>query len=474
MLRFIIFILFVVITDVKAKDKKDSNNLQAGKLLETTMKTIESKPDEKNVKKIDDKKEKGKETIELKHEDFLPFAKALISQKKYDAAENILTIKPYNVLELELERLNLLAEVYKGRGQLDKAEETYRFILDFQPNLSPIRLKLAEIAFMKGNFVSADYHFKLVLTNKNIPDAVRQNINMVRYLIRRNKNWNVWVDFGIAPDTNFNNTSYNKSFYHPIWGYLYLPDPEMVIGFNTAAGLNYEFKLGNSWQIRNELVIQKNTYNKSEYNDLYLGYTVGPKFVYKRGEVFVSLATNKQYFAGKPYSYSIGGRLSNSFDITDKLSNSITFAYSPIYLNESPEDNKKIYSANYMFSYGLNASQYLVFKNRYSWNKYDNPDYNSYNSKSFSIGFGSNLFWGFSAYIEPNITFTNYTKPLLLFSKDNRKDFAYTFNLSLSNNKISFLGFTPNISIGYINNTSNIKQKAYKKPTFEFSINQRL
>ncbi len=473
MFKFIVLILFFLSVNVKAEEIKDANNIEAGKLVATTMKAVENKESEKKEEKQEAENTKDKkDTIELKHEDFLPLAKVLISKKKYDEAEKILTIEPYNVLELELERLNLLAEVYKGKGQLDKAEETYRFILDFQPNLTPIRLKLAEIAFMKGNFVSADYHFKLVLTDKDVPDTVRQNINMVRYLIRKNKNWNVWVDFGIAPDTNFNNTSYNKCITILGLELCNKSEEELVIGFNTAAGLNYELKFGNNWQIRNEFIIQKNTYNKPEYNDLYLAYNVGPKFVHKRGETFLSLTTNKQYFDGKPYSYSIGGRLSNTFDITDKLSNSVSIAYSPIYFSESPEQDKKIYSANYAFSYSLNASQYLMLKNRYNWNKPNNPKYIGNNSKSFSIGFGTSLFWGFSAYMEPSITFTDYSKAF--FSKGKRKDITYKYDLSLSNNKISFWGFTPNIGIGYIYNTSNSSIKEYKKPTFEFSINQRL
>lgn len=466
MSKFVIFILCFFVFDVKAEDRKDSNNIEVGKLVEQTMKSVESKENEKP-----DTKDK-KEVVELKHEDLLPLAKMLISKKKYDEAEKVLTIEPYNVLELELERLNLLAEVYKGKNQLDKAEETYRFILDFQPNLTPIRLKLAEISFMKGNWVSADYHFKLVLADKDVPDTVRQNINMVRYLIRKNKNWNVWVDFGIAPDTNFNNISYNKCITINGLELCNTSKEELVIGFNTSAGLNYELKLSNNWQIRNEFIVQKNTYNKPEYNDLYLGYTVGPKFVHKRGEVFLSLVTNKQYFDGKPYSYSIGGRLSNSFDITDKLSNSVSFAYSPLYFNDEPEQNKKTYSASYVFSYSLNASQYLVLKNRYNWNKPDNPKYIGNDSNSFAVGFGTNLFWGFNAYLEPSITFTDYNKPFL--TKTNRKDITYRYNLSLSNNKVSLWGFVPNIGIGYIYNTSNSAVKEYKKPTFEFSINQRL
>ena len=86
-----------------------------------------------------------KTIISMSHEQVLNFAKDLIAQGKFEDARKALLVKPYNIRELEIERLYLLALVATKEQKYDEAIEIYRFILDYEPNVANIRFRLAEL-----------------------------------------------------------------------------------------------------------------------------------------------------------------------------------------------------------------------------------------------------------------------------------------------------------------------------------------
>lgn len=417
--------------------------------------------------------------IKLKDADLLTISKDLISKNNIDDAEKILNAKPYNQLELEIERLYILAEIYNRKGNLKKSEEIYRYILNYQPNLTNIRLSLAKLYYKQENWYRADYHFRLALTDKTLPPEVKDNINTALYFIRQNKNWNLWFNFGLTPDNNINNGQTGKQCINSPWGILCntLPPPERAIGLNSAIGLNYEYKLSDNLRLRNELSIQKNTYDKKQYNDLYLSYNFGPKYVYKKGETFLALTTNRRYAASKYYSYSIGAKLDTNYDITNKLNGSIGLAYSPTFFVEYGDSlNSNSYSINYSLNYNINAKRYILFKNGYDFDRPKDTKYSN-NRINYAIGFGTLMPYGFSLYIEPSISHTfynneNYFVKDFAYKKLKEKDLTERYSISISNNKIDFYGFTPNLSFTFTKKHSNIWQKEYKKSSIEFNMKQ--
>ena len=90
-----------------------------------------------------------------------------------------------------------------------------------------------------------------------------------------------------------------------------LPDPEKAVGFNVSFGANYEFKLSDNWRLRNEFMVYNSSYDKSEYDDLYLAYNVGGRYIFKGGEVFTGLAMNRRWLDHTPYSYSVGVKVNS-------------------------------------------------------------------------------------------------------------------------------------------------------------------
>lgn len=435
-------------------------------------------PEEKEESQKNDKSDE--KVLKLNPVQIINLAKKLIEEKKYDAAMVFLTKSPFNVRELEIERLHLIASIYIAEGKLDDAIEIYRFILDYQPNIPSIRLKLAELYLMQGSYYKADYHFRLAATDKNLPEEVQKNIAMALYFVRQNKNWNFWFNFGAAPDNNVNNATGGEQCinYYGLILCNQLADKEKAVGFNVAFGGNYELKLSDRWRLRNEAVIYNSTYNKSEYDDLYLSYVLGPKYVWGRGEVFTGLTMSRRWLDHQPYNKTLGGRVDLDYDITKHLSAALSTYFTPTYYDDYHNLlDGDVYGVRARLFYTFDASKYLAFKFGFEKENTEEKMYAN-NKKSYGIGFGVELPYGFSMYVEPSILFTDY--------KDERpvvKDYSYVYikeaditrkyMLNLSNRNIKFWGFVPTLTYTYTDKSSNIWQKEYAKSTVEFTVNQR-
>ncbi|MBR1544671.1 MAG: DUF560 domain-containing protein [Alphaproteobacteria bacterium] len=463
LISFIVIFNFFTLP-IYALDKVESSK------TENTEKKVEA---DKNIVEKDGK-------IILNPVQIINLAKKFIEDKNYDGARVLLTKSPFNVKELEIERLHLIATIDVAEGKIDDAIEIYRFILDYQPNIPSIRLKLAELYLYQGSYYKADYHFRLAATDKTLPEEVQKNIAMALYFVRQNKNWNFWFNFGAAPDNNVNNATGGEQCinYYGMILCNQLSDKEKAVGFNVSFGGNYEFKLSDRWRIRNEAVVYNSTYNKSEYDDLYLGYVIGPKYVWQRGDVFTGITMSRRWLDHQPYNKTLGGRIDLDYDFTKHLSGAISTYYTPTDYDDYGEYlDGDLRGVRTRLFYTFDASKYIALKFGYEKENTEERIYSN-TKKSYGIGFGAELPYGFSMYLEPSILYTNYDKERSVvkdyaFVDIKEKDITRKYALSLSNRNIKFWGFVPTLTYVYTDKSSNIWQKEYSKSTVEFTVNQR-
>ena len=185
-------------------------------------------------------------TIELNVVQVIQLAGNFVEQGKFETAQDILNHVPQTGnLALETERWFLLAQIASRTGDIDNAIQIYRKILNDQPDLARVRFELAVCYMHQHKWRRADYHLRLAMAGKDLPDNVRQLMNYYRWVIRQNKNWNVWFNFGAAPDNNVNNSIGGEECVMTMFGLMCrnLAEPEKAIGANLTLGGNYEFKL---------------------------------------------------------------------------------------------------------------------------------------------------------------------------------------------------------------------------------------
>lgn len=424
-------------------------------------------------------------TLTMTALDAVKLAGRLVDTGDYEHANQILIMMPEtNNLPVEIERWYLIAQIAQRSGDYDTAIKIYRKILDDQPDLVKIRYELALCYMAKKQWYRADYHLRLAMAGADIPPNVKQAMMYYRWVARQNKNWNVWFNFGAAPDNNVNQASGERLC--GLWngwfsGCSNSTKPEEAIGYNVVLGGNYEFKLSENWRWKNEANVYSNMYDKKEYDDLYLSASTGPRYVWERGDVWLAGIAARRWYGREEYNWSAGLKLDTNYDFTRKLSAGLSLRVLDNKYDKYDYMDGQTYSSNARVSYSLDATKYIILHGGVDR---DTAKIDSYADWRYStgVGFGAVLPWGFHIYLEPSFMWTNYDAPrwtvvsknnILQWEQITERDFLQRYSVSLSNNKFDIWGFVPTITISYTHRDSNIKNREYDKTTIEFSFQQR-
>lgn len=419
--------------------------------------------------------------ITLSALDAVKMAGAMVENGDLEHAQQILTMMPkMSRLELEIERWFLLGQISARRGDYDTAIKIFRKILDDQPDLARIRFELA-ICYMKtGHWYRADYHLRLAMAGDNLPENVRKMMSYYRYVVRQNKNWNVWFNFGAAPDNNVNQASGGEECVNTIFGPMCreLLKPESAVGSNFVLGGNYEFKFGEHWRWKSDANIYTNIYNKHKFDDLYLSASTGPRYVWNNGDIWLAGVAARRWYGWDKYNWSAGLKLDTNYDFTRKLSAGLSLRIlNNKYDEYGPWMNGQTYSANSRLSYSLDATKYIILRGGIERETAKDEIYANWRP-SVGVGFGVALPYGFDVYMEPSFYWTNYDGERWVvddgkFTKKVAKDFNQRYSVSLSNHKFDIWGFVPTLTVSYTKRDSNIWQREYDKYTAEFTFQQR-
>ena len=216
----------------------------------------------------------------------------------------------------------------------------------------------------------------------------------------------------------------------------------------------------------------------SKYDDTYLYYTIGARYIYSRGDIFFGPTFSKRYLAHKSYNYSTGFIFDTSYDITKQLNANLTLNYTPTYYDDySGILDGDVKSARLRLFYAVDSSKYFIFKTGYEYEITKDETYTN-DRINFAIGFGAELHYGFHMYVEPSVLFTHYkgkrwTVDNYEFKQIKEHDTTQRYSISLSNRKISFMGFVPTLTYSYTDKSSNIWQREYEKSLIEFIIQKR-
>lgn len=413
--------------------------------------------------------------------DAVKLAGDMVERNDYDNAETILTMLPQmGNVALEIERWFLLGQIAARRGDYDTAITIFRKILDDQPGLARIRFELATCYMHTKQWARADYHLRLAMAGADLPNNARQMMNYYRWIVRQNKNWNVWFNFGAAPDNNVNNAVGGEECVNTVFGPMCrdLSEPESALGYNLSLGGNYEFKLSDHWRWKSDAFVYSNIYDISEYDDLYLSLGTGPRYIWNRGDVWLAAVWNRRWYGWDRYNWSYGAKLDLNYDFTRRLSGGLYLQYLKntydLYDDFLSGDT---YSSQLRMSYSFSASMYATARVGLSREVAADPQY-SYWQPGVGIGLGAELPWGFHVYGEPYFYWTAYDDDRWVvhngkFSQITERDFVQRYSLSISNNKFDFWGFVPTIVLGYTHRDSNIWQREFDKFTAEFTMRQR-
>jgi tetratricopeptide (TPR) repeat protein len=413
--------------------------------------------------------------------DALKLSKSLTDKGDFDKAEQILTqMPPLGNGALETERWFLMGRISAFRGDFNTAITIYRRILDSQPDLARIRFELA-VCYMKTNqWYRADYHLRLAMAGDDLPDEVKKIMNYYRYVVRKNKGWNAWLNFGAAPDDNINASPGGEECVNTMFGPMcrQLPDPESAIGYNLGFGGDYEFKLSEQWRWKSDANIYAGIYDKHRFDDLYLSASTGPRYVWNNGDVWLAGISSRRWYGWNPYSWSYGAKVDANYDFTRKLSGGLSLRFMENAYDEYGGDmDGKTYGVNARLSYSIDATKYILFRAGLDREITATPAYANWRPFA-AVGFGAELPYGFHIYLEPSVRWAIYDSQRWIvkngaFAKLAERDFTQRYSVSISNNNLEIWGFVPALTFSYTNRGSNIWQREFDKYAIEFTMQQR-
>lgn len=430
---------------------------------------------------LNDTKKSGTTEFTLTTIDAVKLAGDLVERGDFENAETILTKLPQmKNSALEIERWFLMGQISARRGDYDTAIKIFRKILDTNPDLARIRFELAVCYMHTKQWYRADYHLRLAMAGKDLSDDVKYMMNYYRYIVRQNKNWNIWFNFGAAPDNNINTATGGTECVNTIFGPMCreLVKPESAVGFNFIVGGNYEFKYGEHWRWKSDANIYSNVYNKHKFDDLYLSTSTGPRYVWSNGDIWLAGVIGRRWYGWEKYYTSAGGKIDANYDWTRKLSTGLSLR-----ITDNKYDtlgdwlNGQTYSANGRVSYSIDATKYIILRGGIDREKTKDDIYANWRP-GIGVGFGIALPWGFDFYAEPYFYWTNYDSARWVvkdgdFTKKTAHDFNQQYSISLSNHKFDIFGFVPTITVSYTKRDSNIWQREYDKYSAEFTFQQR-
>lgn len=391
----------------------------------------------------------------------------------------------YNLVKSDDENVSIdsalvLAQKFVKHEQFKEAIKYYQWILQQKPDYARVRFELA-LCYIKLKYWNmADYQLRLALSSDNLSDEAKNLMLYYRYLIRKNKNWNVWFNVGAAPDNNINNANGGQECILTTLGVLCrnLQEPESAVGFNALLGGYYDFTLTDKWHWKSEANIYTNIYDKHKFDDLFLSTSTGPRYVWQNGDLWLAGVVNSRWFGWEKYNSSYGAKLEMNYDFTRKISGGVGAQYLENKYHIYPDMfNGQTYAVNTHFSYSFKSNLYSVFKTGFIREDTKQSGY-SYWQPNVGVGFGTDVIGGFHVYIEPMFYWTYFDGERLVvrdnvFTNIIEKDFIQRYSLYLSNNKYNYNGFVPTMVIAYTKRDSNVWQQEYKKTTIEFRMQRR-
>jgi len=408
-------------------------------------------------------------------------AGTLFERGDLDRAEEILTkLPPLGRNDLEIERWFLLGQISARRGDYQTAITIYRRILADQPGLARIRFELAVCYMKTRQWYRADYHLHLAMAGDDLPEHAKQIMNHLRFVIRQNKNWNVWFNFGIAPDNNVNAGVGGEECVMTMFGLFcrQLPEPVKAVGYNFTLGGDYEFKLSDKWRWKSDGNIHATLYDQSQFDNLHLSASTGPRYVWNKGDIWLAAAGGRRLHGWDGYNRSYGARLLANYDFTRKLSGGLSLRFMQNVHDEFGELlDGETYGANTRISYAIDATKYVVLRTGLDRENTKDPIYAHWRP-SASAGFGIELPARFHLYLDASAWWQNHDGKRWVvkdnsFSQVAERNFTHRYAASVSNNRFTVWNFAPALTFSYTKRESNIWQREFDRFMVDFSMRQR-
>lgn len=387
------------------------------------------------------------------------------------------------------------------RALLDEAEESYRHILEKQPDLAGVRLELAHTLFARGMckqpptdlFVHllgddcdvAEHHFRRALAGK-LPQEITRVVSFYLGLIQRRKRFTGQFSFALAPDTNVNNGTYTRTFSIQGLPFIHFEIPERqretsgVGAIISAAGeYHHPLKFQPFARTATRLSLGSGLYRREhsgkDFDDMTLFAHAGPKLLFPRGQVGLTARAEQRWYGGQRTSRGFGFSLESNFQISNRIwLGGAVERITHHYRHNRDYDGPRV-TADIDLAYAITPA--LVLGTRAGWGHVDTKE-RILESSEHEVG-------AFGVFDLPPLFGISGTRLRLshdllkisherlvypVFTQDSRFDRIKQSRITFSNDHLQLFGFVPAISLVHEQRKSNVSIFEYKRTRGEFFL----
>ena len=395
-------------------------------------------------------------------------ARQLMSQGQFDEASAIINAR-LAMVPKDVQARFLKGMIALAKGENREAIRMFRSILVDQPGAARVRLELARAFYLDKDYGNALRQFQLALAAHHPPEVAA---NIARYiaLIRQAKTVSYHFDVAVAPDTNLNTGSSAREV--SLFGLPFdLSDDARKrsgVGLALAAGGEWAPQIGKSTRLRLGFEGQRRDYAGSTFDDTILAVHMGPRVSSGRWDASVLATASQRWFGPAVYNHAAGASLEATYFVSPRFELSVALVSQWVQYRRDSTRNVRVIALNVGAFTALSSSSVVTAKVGVSRQDAKFSAYSNW-SGFVAVGYFRELPMGFSAYVEPSISFAHYDTALLGFDR-RRVDKTKSVLVTLLNRRLVLGRFTPRLSYTYVVQSSSVPLYAFTRNRLEVGL----
>jgi hypothetical protein len=407
--------------------------------------------------------------------ELLTAAEQLVLNKQYDDARPLVAALA-QAPELAMERQFLEGFIAAETGDLRTASAKFRRVLALRPDMTRARLELARTLMMQGKDKAADYHFSLAEDDDSLPPEIARTIYAARGLIRERRTWDLNLNFGLAPDSNINNATSDRTV-DVLFGNATLP-LTLDDAARARTGVGQIASVSGSVRLRLSdglaMVVDADghavNYDGRSADDISSLVAAGPELTLG-GDTRVTLAATagQRWYGGALATRSYGVRAGVQKHLGDGARIAAQFDLRRLESGFSPSyDGWQM--AGYVSLEKVVRQTMVASVTGFARREPLRADAYSNTEAGVIAGIGGELPWGLNAGLSGQLSRATYDEALAIFGPKPRKDIRLQARAFLGARSLRVAGFAPSVSYTYAATHSNIGLYDFDRHRVEFQL----
>ncbi|TXG82749.1 MAG: DUF560 domain-containing protein [Sphingomonadales bacterium] len=390
----------------------------------------------------------------MKGRDVLQMVEQLVLDGRYNDAKPLLAALAQDPT-LDFERRFMLGYIAAQEGDNKSAIKHFRGLLVARPNEPRVRLELARALYLDGQPRAADYHFRLA-EDADLPEDIRQTVRTIRRSIRANKSFYGTFRLGIAPDTNVNSATSDRTV--ELFGlpFVLSDDARQRTGLGQTASVQAggRIALSPTWAINVDAQSLATNYRGTANDDIIAAVSAGPSLTLGPWRVGVAASTTQRIYGARLTSQLYGPRLTLERVFKDGAQAGVEVAARRVDNRVSNDYDGWQYTAAASYDRVI-AGSLLVSGGLFG--RYEPVASRALSSTEtgVSLGIGGELPWGVNAGISVQASRSWFGATLDAFG-ERRKDWRIDGRIYAGLRSLRWWGFSPALEYRYTRVDSSI------------------